>query len=68
LMDDEDDDAPAPPPNRAQPARTAAKPRQTKLNFSQKLSTQKAIDISDDEISDDDAFESVPPTRSTRKR
>lgn len=60
------------------PAKTAAaKPaakstRQTKLNFSQsqKSGTQsKAVEISDDEISDDDAFEPAPaPAPRTRRR
>ncbi|KAI1343872.1 double-strand break repair protein mus-23 [Xylariaceae sp. FL0016] len=67
------------PLSRAQPARSqasraaaapssssqAAKARQTKLNFSQKPS-QKAVEISDDEISDD-PFESAPST-ATRSR
>ena len=54
------------PPKRAQPTRAAAKPRQTKLNFSQKPSTQ-AVEISDDEISDD-PFESAPTTTRSRRR
>jgi double-strand break repair protein MRE11 len=72
----EDDDAEPEPPARAgrstsKPvretrARTAAKGRQTTLNFSQSQkpkASQKAIEISDDEISDDDAFETMPATR-----
>lgn len=64
-----DDDEPMPPPpKRSQPARAAASTRQTKLNFSQKSSTQKAVEISDDEISDDDdPFEPVPATRLRRR-
>ncbi|KAJ4014263.1 meiotic recombination [Fusarium irregulare] len=54
-------------------AKPAAKStRQTKLNFSQsqKSGTQsKAVEISDDEISDDDAFEPAPaPAPRTRRR
>ncbi|KAF4999649.1 hypothetical protein FDECE_11466 [Fusarium decemcellulare] len=46
--------------------------RQTKLNFSQsqaKSGTQKsdAVEISDDEISDDDAFEPAPAPRTRRR-
>lgn len=52
--------------------RGAAKSKQTKLDFSQKGAggTQKSVEISDDEISDeDDAFEPAPPvTRRTRRR
>ncbi|KAK4239242.1 double-strand break repair protein mus-23 [Achaetomium macrosporum] len=72
----EDDDAEPEPPARAarstsKPvretrARIAAKTRQTTLNFSQSQkpkASQKAIEISDDEISDDDAFETMPATR-----
>ncbi|KAK0625896.1 Mre11 DNA-binding presumed domain-containing protein [Immersiella caudata] len=51
----------------------AAKAKQTTLNFSQSQTqkpaakkAQKAIEISDDEISDD-AFESMPATRSRRR-
>lgn len=54
-------------PARSQPSRTAAsasKPKQSKLNFSQKAS--QAMEISDDEISDDPFETPVPPT--TRKR
>jgi len=78
IMDDDDDDrsAPsvrAPPPKLAPEARTrsAHKTRQTTLNFSQAQgptrATQKAIEISDDEISEDDAFDSMPATRSRRR-
>ncbi|OIW22942.1 DNA repair exonuclease [Coniochaeta ligniaria NRRL 30616] len=81
-QDDEEEEE-APPkraaPKRAQPARstakTAAKPaaRQTKLNFSQSQkpaagsTQQKALEISDDEISEDDDFETLPATRSRRR-
>lgn len=81
-QDDEEEEA-APPkraaPKRAQPARasakTAAKPagRQTKLTFSQSQkpaagsTQQKALEISDDEISEDDDFETMPATRSRRR-
>jgi double-strand break repair protein MRE11 len=72
---------PASPPKPARATRGAAKAkqstqttRQTTLNFSQSQSqrpaakkAQKAIEISDDEISDDDAFESMPATRSRRR-
>ncbi|AEO71021.1 uncharacterized protein THITE_2122946 [Thermothielavioides terrestris NRRL 8126] len=74
----EDDDAEPEPPARAPPpkptretrARGPAKTRQTTLNFSQSQkpkAAQNAIEISDDEISDDDAFESMPQTRSRRR-
>ncbi|KAK5991954.1 Double-strand break repair protein mus-23 [Cladobotryum mycophilum] len=47
----------------------AAKSRQTTLNFSQKGATQdKALEISEDEISDDDAFEPAPVATRTRRR
>ena len=81
VMDEDEDEPPPPPPTRGAaagrrkaPARAAAaavpKGRQTTLNFSQKLVSQKAVEISDDEISDDDedAFEAAPATRSTRRR
>jgi double-strand break repair protein MRE11 len=70
--DDEDDDVimldDELPPPKSQPKRTAAKGRQTQLNFSQsQTKTQTARELSDDEISDDDdAFE--PMTTSTRRR
>ncbi|CAM1510605.1 Fc.00g009400.m01.CDS01 [Cosmosporella sp. VM-42] len=76
----ESDEEPAPPPKtrkaptkaapaRAMATRGAAKSRQSKLNFSQ-AGTQKsqAVEISDDEISDDDAFEPAPVASRTRKR
>jgi double-strand break repair protein MRE11 len=69
--DDEDDDlvmVDAPPPAKTQPKRAAAtKGRQSVLNFSQsqaKPSTTR--ELSDDEISDDDAFE--PVASSSRRR
>ncbi|UKZ68275.1 uncharacterized protein TrAtP1_009310 [Trichoderma atroviride] len=46
----------------------AAKSRQTKLNFSQGATQDKAVEISDDEISDDDAFEPAPVASRTRRR
>lgn len=55
------------PSTRSQPSRAAAsasKPTQSKLNFSQKPS--QAMEISDDEISDD-PFETAP-VKKTRKR
>lgn len=61
------------PPKRAQPARASTRPtRQTKLNFTQSQrptakASQKAVEISDDEISEDDAFESMPATRTRRR-
>jgi double-strand break repair protein MRE11 len=72
----EDDDVEPEPPARVPPTRStrsrgaAAKTRQTTLNFSQSQrpkASQKAIEISDDEISEDDAFESMPATRSRRR-
>jgi double-strand break repair protein MRE11 len=67
LLDDEDD-MPQAPPKRSQPQRASARTRQTKLNFSQAAASQKAVEISDDEISDDDdAFEALPATRSRRR-
>ncbi|KAF4344821.1 double-strand break repair MRE11 [Fusarium beomiforme] len=82
VMESEEEPAPPPPKTRRTAAKSTAKTtttrgaakntRQTKLNFSQsqKGATQsKAVEISDDEISDDDAFEPVPATtRSTRRR
>jgi double-strand break repair protein MRE11 len=66
-----DDDEPQPPPKaKAQPRRAAAaKPaaRQTQLNFSQATQGRsQANELSDDEISDDDAFE--PMVSSNRRR
>lgn len=46
----------------------AAKSRQTKLNFSQGATQDKAVEISDDEISDDDAFEPAPVASRTRRK
>ncbi|PTB40229.1 Double-strand break repair protein mus-23 [Trichoderma asperellum] len=46
----------------------AAKTRQTKLNFSQGATQDKAVEISDDEISDDDAFEPAPVASRTRRK
>lgn len=71
----EDDDVEPQAPARAQPTRStrtrgAANTRQSTLNFSQSQKpkvSQKAIEISDDEISEDDAFESMPATRSRRR-
>ncbi|KAI1754712.1 double-strand break repair protein mus-23 [Xylaria castorea] len=45
---------------------TAVKPRQTKLNFSQKATQRDPLEISDDEISDD-PFESAPAARAKRR-
>jgi double-strand break repair protein MRE11 len=77
IMEDDDDAEPAPParapparPTRETRARGSAKTRQTTLSFSQPpkaKASQKAIEISDDEISEDDAFESMPATRSRRR-
>ncbi|KAK8134366.1 double-strand break repair protein mus-23 [Apiospora sp. TS-2023a] len=61
-------------PTRSRPSRAAAAPaskRQTQLNFSsQKGSQANALEISDDEISDDDddPFETMPTKKTTRKR
>ena len=77
--DDQDDDAfvdddepPAPAPKRAAPKRAPARAKQSTLNFTQsqrpKRAAQKVTEISDDEISEDDAFESVPTTRSSRRK
>ncbi|ETR97483.1 hypothetical protein M419DRAFT_121008 [Trichoderma reesei RUT C-30] len=58
-----------PAATRKTPARgAAAKSRQTKLNFSQGATQDKALEISDDEVSDDDAFEPAPVASRTRKR
>lgn len=69
--DDDDvmmmDDIP-PPVAKSQPRRaaaTAVKARQTQLSFSQPAKSQNTIELSDDEISDEDAFE---PVASSRKR
>ncbi|KAH6851336.1 Mre11 DNA-binding presumed domain-containing protein [Chaetomium sp. MPI-CAGE-AT-0009] len=70
-----EDDVEPEPPTRA-PARSTrsrggtAKTRQTTINFSQPQkpkASQKPVEISDDEISEDDAFESMPATRSRRR-
>jgi double-strand break repair protein MRE11 len=68
--EDEDDDVvmldEEPPPAKSQPKRAAATKaaRQTQLNFSQsQAKTQTARELSDDEISDDDAFEPMPSSR-----
>ena len=74
----EDDNAEPEPTTRVPTARStretrtrsAANTRQTTLNFSQSQKVkapQKAIEVSDDEISEDDAFESMPATRSRRR-
>lgn len=68
--EDEDDDVvmldEPPPAPKSQPKRAAApKPRQTRLNFSQPAQTQVSVELSDDEISDEDAFE---PMQSSRRR
>lgn len=49
--------------------RSSARPtRQTQLSFvSQQRPTQTAVEISDDEISDDDEFETMPSLRSRRR-
>ncbi|KAL2195625.1 Mre11 DNA-binding presumed domain-containing protein [Corynascus similis CBS 632.67] len=80
VEEDEDvimeDDAEPDPPAKAAPTRStrsrgaAARTRQTTINFSQSQkpkTPQKAIEISDDEISEDDAFETMPATRSRRR-
>lgn len=82
VMESEDEPAPPPPKTRraaatrsnakATTSRAATKStRQTTLNFSQsqKSGTQsKAVEISDDEISDDDAFEPAPAPASRARR
>ena len=60
-------------PKRSQPTRTSTRTRQTTISFAQSQkptgkSTQNALEISDDEISEDDAFESMPTTRATTRR
>ncbi|KAK2043332.1 DNA repair protein [Colletotrichum somersetense] len=68
VMDDDFEEPPAPTrARRSQPVRTAPKGRQTKLNFSQATPSQAAVEISDDEISDDDAFEPAPTTTRSRR-
>lgn len=66
-----DDDEPPPPPKvKSQPKRAAAvKPtaRQTQLDFSQATQSRtQAHELSDDEISDDDAFEPMPSSNRRR--
>ncbi|CAG8961114.1 hypothetical protein HYFRA_00002657 [Hymenoscyphus fraxineus] len=70
ISDDEDEDllmADAPPP-KALPKRAAATRSrgQTQLNFTQSQPKSAARELSDDEISDDDAFE--PMASSSRRR
>ncbi|KAG5952419.1 Double-strand break repair protein mus-23 [Claviceps sorghi] len=50
--------------------RPAPSVKQTKLNFSQKSTggTQRTVEISDDEISDDDGFAPAPISSRTRRR
>ena len=82
FVDEDDEPAPPParaPPKRAAASTTATRSgtrgsRQTKLDFSQsqrpaksKASQPATLEISDDEISEDDAFESMPATRSRRR-
>lgn len=81
----ESDDEPAPPPKSRRPqaakatapakkaaagTRASGRTKQTTIDFSQKPKTQgKAVEISDDEISDeDDAFEPAPVASRTRRR
>ncbi|KAK4076938.1 uncharacterized protein Triagg1_3905 [Trichoderma aggressivum f. europaeum] len=59
---------PAPAKKTATRGAAAAKTKQTKLSFSQGATQDKAVEISDDEISDDDAFEPAPVASRTRKR
>jgi len=69
---DDDDEPPAPPPPRAAPKRATGRAKQSTLNFTQsqrpKRAAPKVLEISDDEISEDDAFESAPTTRSSRRK
>lgn len=71
---DVDEQATKPPLKRPPRAAAARSTRQTTLDFpqSQKKGTQKALEISDDEISEeeeeDNAFESLPTTTKTRRR
>ncbi|KAK0668737.1 putative double-strand break repair protein mus-23 [Cercophora samala] len=70
----EDDDFEPPPPSTRATRGAAKSTRQTTLSFasqSQKpaKATQKAIEISDDEISeDDDAFETMPTSTRAKRR
>lgn len=69
VMDDDFEEPPAPTrARRSQPARAAPKTRQSRLNFSQATASQNAVEISDDEISEDDAFEPAPTTTRSRRR
>lgn len=55
-------------PKKPAATRGAAKTRQTTLSFSQQGGTQdQALEVSDDEVSDEDAFE-PPPVASRRRR
>lgn len=60
----------APPTAKKSAGRAGTKSKQTKLDFSQKSGggTQKAVEISNDEISDEDAFEPAPVSTRTRRR
>ncbi|KAK2601883.1 meiotic recombination [Conoideocrella luteorostrata] len=51
-------------------ARGGAKTKQTQLDFSQRSGggTQKALEISDDEVSDEGSFEPAPVSSRTRRR
>ncbi|KAK4662465.1 meiotic recombination [Podospora pseudopauciseta] len=70
----EDDDFEPPPPSTRAIRGATKSTRQTTLNFASQSqnparATQKAIEISDDEISeDDDAFETMPATSKRGKR
>ncbi len=68
---DDDDEPPVQPPKRAQPAKTTARARQTTLDFPQSQrptrQAKKVLEISDDEISEEEAFHSLPSTRSRRR-
>jgi len=70
MVDDNDEptvsQAPRSQPARATRASARTNMKQTTLNFSQARTSQKAIEISDDEISDD-AFESMPTKRNRRR-
>lgn len=72
ISDDEEDDIimqdDTPPPAKPQPKRAAAaKGRQSTLNFAQsQAQTQASRELSEDEISEDDAFE--PMASSSRRR
>jgi len=74
VSDEEDEDVvmvdDSPPPMKAQPRRAAAaKGRQSQLNFSQAPKSAPPVEISDDEISDDDdAFQPAKPSSSTSRR